>query len=374
MAIKNCKICGADAEALEQIIQTQDRKIKIYLAEKQKTQFFYASYLHKGNEADFIVEAHRMGFDNYPLAQEVFPEKDFLFLEKLIGCNIQCLDNKAYNPFHNWCEPIIIQPDEVYNLHFDINKNKTWLAYLDSVKKYYARCECVQNLPLQFMGFNLLDAACSICGTEKLFLYMYDAEKEVDYLLDYITDLQLELFRSLKMQGFKLVNGYGFPCLSAGDLLLPNLPPYLVRRFILPRYFRAAKEAGGMMLGFNCSDLELVKTVLENDSIINCGFDTRIPLAKILGMIGNKLFSINSPVYDPAFDRPTLKDGIWCNPISPFGDSYGKVDLAEVYRELGEKCSMIIRIERYTLEEVCRVKEELFSQLRQEKKEPLCPS
>ena len=92
------------------------------------------------------------------------------------------------------------------------------------------------------------------------------------------------------------------------------------------------------------------------DGIIGCAFDKRLSLATIKQYIGAKVFLLPDYIFDDAFDRPTCRDGIYCNPIV---QSYSR-ELTTVYQELADSCTLAIAIERPSLAEVCAVRRDLL--------------
>lgn len=64
---------------------------------------------------------------------------------------------------------------------------------------------------------------------------------------------------------------------------------------------------------------------------------------------GRICFNINC---DESLDRPTLRDGIWWNPIV---QSYSR-ELSKVYRKFADEHSLLIAIERPSLTEALAVR------------------
>lgn len=337
------------------IIDVQNCKISSFLQDGKKTDFFYAYSPHISSTQEYINKVHSLGFDNYPIA----PINDgIFFIERLIGCKISTVDNQTGSFFHTWCDAVVHKPDDIFGFKTDIENNAVWTEYLEAVTDYYGNSLKPERLPLAFPGFNLLDAACNVCGAENLLEFMYEAENAVEYLLDLITDTQIQVYTLLQARGIKMCNSFGFPCVYCNDLQMGVISPAMIERFLLPRYFRAADAVGGMILVLNCPDVSLAELVLKQESIIGCGFDKRIPLESIDRILGDKLFIIGNYVYNPDVDHPMEIDGIWCNPIV---QSYSR-ELTEVYSRLHENHSFLITIERYTLDEIVRTRKELQKQ------------
>lgn len=345
---------------LTDIAESLDIKIQAYLNDRKHTHFWFADF--PGNRQDRLPELSRLGFDNYPLAQIQVADSVLLF-EKLIGANMHIVDGRKGSFFHTWCERIIERPSDVYTLKVDLDRNESWATYFAAV----ANCmntssEKDQALPIGPPGFYFypLDMACNLCGTGNMLTFMMDAEDEVDFLLDVIADLYLEVRKRLLSLGIRLVNMYGFPCSRCSDLQLPAISPALIRRFILPQYERIARECGGTILDLYSSDIGLLEEVMTIDSVIGCCFDRRLPLTEIRKTIGDRLFVLHHGPYDDALGGPTWKDGMYWNNII---QCHGR-EIAHLYMELGEACSMAICISRPCLQDVCRVRDDLLERVR----------
>lgn len=329
---------------LIEVAQAQDEKIASYL-EKKKGSFIYAYFPNSG-DADGVVRAHAAGFDNYPFAKVRNPN-GLYFIERLLGCSLRTSGEGSSNTFNTSCEPIIRDAGDILKLDMNFGNKEIWQEYKESIEAYKAAVPESEKLPMQSLNMSPFDVACSLCGTENLFIWMYEEPEAADLLLNKAMNAYLWLFYSIKRLGMKQVNLYGFPCLYANDLLLVNLSPEMIARFMLPLYERAARSWRGLMLAINSPDTGLIKRITGEDWIVGCCIDKRVALSEVREMIGDRLLIVNHCLRDPRYDKPTLVDGMWVNPII---QSHGD-DLEGVWRALKDK-NLLVTIERRTLEEV----------------------
>ena len=340
---------------VRRILKKQDEKIRRYLETGEKTHFFFAGFPRRsGIRLDGLIKAHQMDFDNYPFGK-TGTKSGFLFFESLIGSRLRCIDNQT-DSFHVYCEPCIQDPAEISRLSVDLDTNPVWTAHLNEIADSLQADSADPDVPVPLFGLSIFDCACNLCSAERLFIWMLEHEDHVHRLLDFCSDLYIECFRRLQRLGYRIVTSYGFPGVYCNDLHLRNLSPQLIERFVLPQYIKIAKSCGAMLLNMGFADLGLVEKVLSVEQIIGCAFDRRIPLDTIKRIIGRKLFLIHNYIYYDWLDKPTLINGIYCNPIV---QTYGR-ELPQAFTALSETCSMLVYIERHTLNEIQRVKDRLL--------------
>jgi hypothetical protein len=186
---------------------------------------------------------------------------------------------------------------------------------------------------------------------------MYDDITAVDQLFNYLAGIYISCFNQLKDTGIEIKNMYGFPGVYCNDLQMPYISPYMIRRFILPCYERVARACDGLIVSINCSDVVLAEEMLNLDGVIGATFHMGIPIQEIRRLLGRKLFVMNHYVYLNELDKPTLIDGIYCNPIV---QSYSR-ELELVWQELSPYCSMLVTIERYSLDQVVKTRNNLLN-------------
>jgi hypothetical protein len=335
--------------SLQSIAAARDRKVQACLRGGVRTHFWYAGAAEEG--AGDIAQLHRMGFDNYPLAPIDDPH-GFLFFEELFGCDIVVQDRAAPSPFTTWPLPKFASPDEMPASAPALDGHPIWHAYFGAVREYLDSVDGAERLPLPARGFSPLDLACNLCGTANLFLWMKEAADGVHRLFDVAADLYLAVRGRLRDAGVSMVNYLGFPCVSCSDLQMPAISPDAIRRFVLPCYAKVARACGGAFIGLDCDDASLFGEVMRLDWLLGCSFDRRLPLPLIRREIGQKVFVLPHHAYDEGLDRPTLKDGLYWNPIVQCHSR----DAEAVFRELAESCSMAITIVRPRLAEVVEVR------------------
>ena len=158
----------------------------------------------------------------------------------------------------------------------------------------------------------------------------------------------------------RVLNSYGFPGIYCNDLQMTNLSPPLVERFLLPQYQSLASRCDGLILCLNSADIGLAAKTLRMDSLFGCAFDKRMPLAVIRQIIDAKLFVIHNYAYDDAYSQPKYRDGLWWNPIV---QTYSR-ELDTAYNELAATCTMLIVLERPTLQEVVATRQRLCQESR----------
>jgi len=95
---------------------------------------------------------------------------------------------------------------------------------------------------------------------------------------------------------------------------------------------------------------------MNQDWVIGCSLDKRLPLPEIRDVIGKKVFNVANYAYDDTLDRPTARDGIYWNPIVQCHSR----DIGRIYSGMNGECSMAVTIERPTLGEVVRVRDQLL--------------
>lgn len=341
---------GDDLEVLCSIASAQDARIGHYLATRQRTHFWYAGCLDAS-----VPRMHELGFDNYPLLG-VPHEKTLFLFERVMGCNLRTVGSGAVTTFNTWCEPVIVEPRDVHRLSPKLTCSAAW----DSYERALAACRhssgACADIPAPMLSFSPLDCACNLCSAEKLFTWIHDAEDVVAALLDLLCDLYLEARAQVARMGLETRNLFGFPCVYCNDLQLANVSPATIKRLVLPRYERVARECGGMILALHSNDLNIVERVTRSDGFLGCLFDRRLPLGDIRRVIGKTLFVLMNSPYDDSLDRPTWRDGMYWNPIV---QSYNR-ELDEVYGELAGECSMILHISRPRLDQVCRERARLL--------------
>lgn len=339
---------------LQEIARVQEAKARAYLQTRRQTRLWHASCPMPGSYADSMSALHALGFDNAPFGAVDFGNGIF-FYEQVMGCRLKVLDGREGSFFHTWCEPIISSPEQIDRLEVDLRANPVWEAYGAAVRRYVASTPPAAALPLTPWACCPLDLACSLCGAERLYTFMYDAPGEVETLFARITDTYLETRRQMEATGVRWITGLGFPGVYISDLHLPGLQPAFVERFVLPSYERLVRECGGGIVAVHSADTGVLTRILAWDDVVGCFFDKRLPFPAIRDRLGNKLFMIANYAYDDAVDRPTLKGGMYWNPIV---HSYSR-ELDAVYGEFARDFSMLVMIERPTLDEVCRVRDGL---------------
>lgn len=149
--------------------------------------------------------------------------------------------------------------------------------------------------------------------------------------------------------------GWGFPGVYANDLQMPYLSPAHVAHLLLPVYARVAREAGPLIFSLNCADPGVMREALAMPGLLGCAFDKRLRLPDIAAVLGEKLFVINHYIYRHGFDRPTLHDGAYCNPIV---QTYSR-EVGRVVRAIGREHSLFVGIERRTYAAVRAVRARL---------------
>jgi len=339
---------------LKSITDELDRKIQSCLSGRKQTHFWYASFA--GANANHIGQLYEMGFDNYPLAPVEDPHR-ILFFEKLFGCDICVKDKSAPSFFNTWPVPKIRCRSDLVCLKPDLNDNVVCQEYLNAVSCYLDFTTGENQLPVAARAFYPLDLACNLCGAENLFAWMLEAEEDVLQFFDRMADLYLAVRERLLGFGARLVNALGFPCVTCSDLQLPCLSADMIRRFVLPCYEKVARACGGAFIGLDCCDIGLLEEVMGFDWLVGCSFDRRLPLAEIRRTIGKKIFVLPYYAYDDGFDRPTLKDGIYWNPIVQCHSRNAE----DVYREMAQQCNMVIIIERPGLQDVVAVRKRMLA-------------
>ena len=338
-----------DEATLQDIGRTQDSRLRACLAGRQRTRLWFASYPTDEAYADQLLRLHALGFDNYLLERLAYEHRVF-FLERLLGCRMSIVDGREGSFAHTWCVPIVHESADIDGLRVDLGTSPVWRRYTDDV----ARAD--RTLPVEGLGLCPLDTACSLCGAERLFTWMIDAPAEVERLFDLIGELFIECRRRVSALDMRQVEGHGLPCVYFSDLQMAHLSPAHIERFVLPTYEKVAREFGGALFALQTSDIGLLERVMAGDWVVGCAFDKRLALGDIRRAIGDKLFVINNYAYDDALDRPTSRDGLVWNPIV---QTHSR-DLEEAFRELSRTCSMVIGIERPSLDEVCRARQALI--------------
>jgi hypothetical protein len=330
---------------LSDMVRTNDLKIRSYLEGGNRVQFWHAQCPAK------LEELQGLGFDNYPVAH--IPVVDAIrpylfFFERILGAEVESPGGHEGDFFHSWCKPLIRDVSEISRLTVDPTASPVWQTYESAIRDYMSKTPANQRLPIAFPGLSPLDMACNLCGAESFFLMLYEEPEAAERLLDVIVTVQIEAHRRIRELGVRVVAPYGFPGVYCCDLQLPLLSPEHVGRLILPCYKRLGEACGGLLLAFLCADPYILRTVLRWECLIGCSFDKRLPFSAIKKHLGRKLFVISSYCYDDALDKPTLRGGIWWNPIV---QTYSR-ELQEVYREFVETANLLISIERPFLAEV----------------------
>ncbi len=325
--------------------RTLDLKIRRCLEGGDRMVFWHAHCPSR------LEELHALGFDNYPVAQ--IPAVDAIrphlfFFERILGAVVESPDGQDGDFFHSWCKPLIHDPSHIFRMESNPAVSPVWQAYEEAVRDYLSKTPADQRLPIAFPGLSPLDMACNLCGAEVFFLMLYEAPDAAERLLDLIVTVQIEAHRRIRQLGARIVAPYGFFGVYCSDLQLPSLSPDHVRGFLLPRYERLGAACGGLLLALLCADLDVLRAALRMESLIGCSFDKRLPLSIIGQYLGRKVFLISNYCHDDVIDKPTLRGGIWWNPIV---QSHSR-DLAEVYRQFAETASLVISIERPSVEEV----------------------
>ena len=344
--------------SLQDIVRIQNAKISAFLNGECATQFWFAHYPSECPENERIECLHELGFDNYPTAQIYNVDRLYpymFFYERMLGAEVDSPAGHEYDFFHSWCVPIINEPVDIFNISADLDDFPLWQAYENAIKGYMQETPPDDLLPIMFHGFSPLDAACSLCGTENMFMMLYDAPDAAEYLLNTIVTLMVEGYQRTKSIGINIVSYYGFPGVYCNDLQLAYLSPPHVKHFMLPCYTRFAQECDGLLIAFMNNDIDSLQSMLDTDGVIGCAFDKRIPLSEIKRRLGQKLFLMPNACYDDDLDKPTLRDGIYWNPIV---QSYSR-ELTQVYDEFHEEHSLLISMERPTLAEICDVRNKL---------------
>ena len=348
------------ATTLQDIVRAHDLRIRACLEGRHQSHFWNASCPLEGPMEQRLQQLHALGFDNYPVAQ--IPAIDELrtylfFFERLLGAQVKSTDGHEGEFFHTWCHPLIGNTADVSRLAVDLETSPVWRAYETAIRNYLTETPPGRRLPVSFPGLSPLDVACNLCGAESFFLMLCDAPDAAGHLLDLIVTLLVDAYRRVCDLGARLVGPHGFPGVYCSDLQLPLLSPTHVESIMLPRYERIATGCGGLLLALLSSDIGVLQSALKIEGLIGCAFDKRLPLPDIKKHLGQKLFIISSYCYDESLDRPTLRDGIWWNPIV---QSYSR-ELTEVYREFADGCNLLISVERPSLTEVLAVRRELES-------------
>lgn len=352
-------ICSS---ALVGIARKQDAKIRAYLEGGGPVEFWYADCRMEGAEEERMCRLHALGFDNYPVAH--IPAIDALsshlfFFERVLGADITSTHGNNGYLFDSWCQPFIDGPDAIFSMNARLDASPIWQVYEAAIAAYLHDTPKEDVLPLAFPGVCPLDIACNVCGPEAFFLLLYEEPEAAEHLLDAIVTLAAQARERIETLGVRVVSSYGFPGVYCNDLRLPSLSPSHVMRFVLPRYSRLAEECGGLVMALNSPDVDVLRSAMSINGLAGCLFDKTLSLSTIREYLGDKLFAIHNYCYDDALDRPTLRDGIWWNPIV---QSYSR-ELEEVYREMDARTSMMVTIERPSLEEVCAVRQALQSAL-----------
>lgn len=336
---------------LPDIVGKQTEKIQRCLR-GERTTFWCASYA--GYSVSDVPKLNELGFDNFPVAPIADPCR-ILFFEQLFGCELRVDDRENASFFNTWPLPVIEKPADISALSADLDNHPVWRGYRQALFDYVAGTPTDERLPIVARGFYPLDLACNMCGTGNLLTWMYEAPDETAALFSKITDLFLEVWAKATATGLEMVTGLGFPGANCSDLQLPCISPEMIRRFVLPCYERVGRACGGTFLALYSADLSVLREVLNQDWVIGCSFDKRLPLPGIRNVIGKKVFNLPNYAYDDTLDRPTARDGIYWNPIVQCHSR----DIDSIYSEMNGQCSMVVTIERPSLDAVVRARDRL---------------
>lgn len=347
---------------LSSIVHHQNAKIAACLAGGGPVQFWFAQCPQMWGAPEHYPVLQQRGFDNYPVA--CIPAVDavrtyLFFFERLLGAEVGAVDGQMGDFFHSWCVPLIREPEDVYRLSAELDKSPLWGQYMAAMQSYVEETPVAERLPVVFPGFSPLDMACNLCGAEDFLLMLYEEPEAADHLLGTITDLLVDAYLRVKCLDVRLVTSHGLPGVYCSDLQMPYVSPPLLMRFLLPRYARIATACGGLCLALLSPDEEILTAVLAMDRVLGCAFDKRLPLAAIKQRLGKKFFLLPNYIYEDDLDKPTFHNGAYCNPIV---QSYSR-ELTMVFRELADRCNMLISIERFSLDEVCAVRDGLRNSL-----------
>ncbi len=340
-----------DSTTLPGMVRAHDARIRSCLEGRSQAHFWHACCPMSGPTEARLQRFQALGFDNYPLAQ--IPAVDALrtylfFFERILGAKVVSPAGHDGDFFQTWCQPWISSAAQVSGLRVDLGASPLWQAYEKAISDYLAHTPADQRLPVAFMGLSPFDIACNVCGPEPFCLMLHDEPEAAAGLLDFIVTLLVDAHRRIRGLGTRLVSPYGFPGVYISDLQLPLLSPAHVGGLVLPCYERIAKECGGLTFALLSADLDVLRAALRMDGLVGCSFDKRLPLPEIRKHLGRKIFVIFSYCYDDALEAPTLRDGIWWNPIV---QSYSR-ELPQVYREMAAGHNLLIGIDRPSLAEV----------------------
>lgn len=329
--------------SLTDIARSQDERHAAFFRQPAHAHAWYASCPMPGDREAAFGQWHDAGFWNYPFAEEPFDT--LFFFERLAGARVQTQNDRERSTFNTWCEPMA----DIDRIPTEVTGLPLWQAYEEAVPAARGA------LPMMRPAFTPLDWACNLCGTERLFLLLYDDEDAVGALLERLTALYLSGCRRLQALAVDCRTPFGFPGVYANDLQMPYLSPEHVERLLLPQYEKVAGAFGPIILSLNCAYVDVMRRVLAMEGVLGCLFDKRLPLPVIADHLGEKAFVINHYIVHPEFDRPTLHQGIYCNPIV---QTYSE-EIGEVWRVVGPGHRMVITVERPGFEEVCAVREGL---------------
>ncbi len=344
---------------LPEIVRIQDAKIQAFLDGQCPLHFWYASCWIDGTPAERVQRLHALGFDNYPTAHIPAVEAlqpHLFFFERMAGAEVESPDGQAGDFFHSWCRPLLCDNSTVLRFSAAWESSPLWHAYEKAICAYLRDTPAEERLPVMFPGLSPLDMACNLCGTESFFLLLYEEPEAAEHLLNAIVSLMIDAHRRLRELGARLVSPFGFPGVYCNDLQLPYLSPSLITRFLLPCYSRLATACGGLMPSLLSPDEGAFQAALSIDGVLGCLIDKRLPFATIKTHLGRKLFLIPHYCFDDVFDRPTLHNGTYYNPIV---QSYSR-ELPEIYCEFVTTHNLLITIDRPTLAEVCGIRERLL--------------
>lgn len=196
-----------------------------------------------------------------------------------------------------WVEPIVINPEDVYN----ISSPEVTDGLLGKVLEYtkFFREETGGAYPIGAGVRSPLDIASQIWKYENFLRAMYTDPEEVHLLLDKITKLLISFLKAQRdiagefvpnsMAGWAPSN-WG---LSLSEDLLAIVPPDLYEKFALPYNERISEEFNGISLHscgnfeFNFDNLSKYKNLKGLDFGV-----TETPLVKVMGKFSGKTLII----------------------------------------------------------------------------------